>query len=325
MTTIRLLARAGLALALLALLGWGLWAASQPDPVRLYGEIEVRELRAAAKIAGRVDSVQVQTGDQVQQGDLLFSIDSPELRARHEQALAALEAAEAQASKADAGARSQEIEMARRNWESASAQAELAAATHERLQMLHAEGLISRQDYEEARTRRDASARQAEAAHAQYDMAQEGARTEDRSASQAQVRQARGALAEVEAALADTRIYAPADGEVAQVLTRTGELAPAGFPVVSLLDPNEIKAVMMVREDRLPHFRVGSTFIANIPALDQDVTFRVTGTRPLPDFATWRQAGDQKLHLRTFEIEARPETATEGLRPGLSLIVELAP
>ena len=46
---------------------------------------------------------------------------------------------------------------------------------------------------------------------------------------------------------------------------------------------------------------------------------------PLGSYATWRstkQAGS--YDLRTFELKARPEPAVEGLRPGMSVLVNLS-
>ena len=74
-----------------------------------------------------------------------------------------------------------------------------------------------------------ASRESARAARAQYDAALAGARPQDRAAASGQVRQAQGAVAEVEAAAAETKIYAPADGEIGRRLAQPGELVPQGF------------------------------------------------------------------------------------------------
>ena len=63
-------------------------------------------------------------------------------------------------------------------------------------------------------------AAQAQAARAQYDMAARGARGEDKAAAEAQTRRAAGAVAEVEAAQAETQLRSPVGGEVAKVLAR---------------------------------------------------------------------------------------------------------
>ena len=85
-------------------------------------------------------------------------------------------------------------------------------------------------------------------------------------------------------------------------------------------------SVLNVREDLMPRFRMGGTFRADVPALDRrGVVFRVYYISPLGSYATWRstkQAGS--YDLRTFELKARPEPAVEGLRPGMSVLVNLS-
>ena len=157
-----------------------------------------------------------------------------------------------------------------------------------------------------------------------YNMAQEGAREETKQAAAEKVRMAEGAVAEVEAYAADTEISSWFDGEVAQVLLQSGELAPQGFPVVTVVDTQDSWAVLNVREDLLSHFAKDSRFNAFVPALDKTLAFKVTHIAVMGDFATWRSTdATQGFDLRTFEVEARPVEPVEGLRMGMSVVVEL--
>ena len=159
----------------------------------------------------------------------------------------------------------------------------------------------------------------------QYQMTLEGAREETKVAAREQAKMAAGGVAEVEAYLADTRIASPHEGEVAQVLLRSGELAPQGFPVVTLLDMKDAWAQFHVREDLLPRFPVGTEFDARIPGLgDQTVRFKVAHVAAMGDFATWRATDTrQGFDMKSFQVEARPLQPVEGLRVGMSVLVEL--
>jgi HlyD family secretion protein len=70
----------------------------------------------------------------------------------------------------------------------------------------------------------------ATAAKAQYEQAVAGARVEDKAAANALVIQARGANAEVDAYLDETKIRAPISGEVSLKLAEEGEIIGAGMP-----------------------------------------------------------------------------------------------
>ena len=322
----RILAMAA-GLAVLALVGWGLWQGSRPQPEQLQGMLEARETDVALKITGRIAEVAVQEGQKVERGALLVKVDSPEVAAKLAQATGARDAAEAVAEKARYGARGEEIRMARAQWERAVVAQDLAAKGFQRADNLFKEGLLAAQRRDEAEANLRAAEGQTRAAKAQLDMAEAGARREDQAAAAAQARQVAGVVQEVEAARAETELRSPIGGEVAKVLAKVGELSPAGVPVVTLVDLADHWALFNVREDRLSAFAVGQEFEAVVPALGpQPVRFKVTGSSPLPDFATWRATrSGAGYDLRSFEVKARPVQPLAGMRPGMSVLVSLPP
>lgn len=319
-TRIRPLAYAALALIVVAFLAWGLWQAFTPQPLPLQGQVEAREINVSSKVPGRVGKVLVKAGDNVRAGDLLFELDSPEVEAKVAQARAAAQAAQAQAAKADAGARPEEVTMARQNWERARTGAWLARTTYERVQAMVDQGVLAAQKRDEAYAQWRSAEGQAEAARAQYELARRGARAEDKQAAHAQAQQVAGVVQEAEAAQAETQVRAPAAGEVARVQIQPGELAPQGFPVITLVDLADVWAVLQVREDALAGFAKDSRHRAQVPALDQGVEFSVSSVAVLPDFATWRAARPGGTDLRTFEVQLRPLQPVPGLRPGMSVV-----
>ncbi|MGM9425011.1 HlyD family secretion protein [Hydrogenophaga sp. MI9] len=309
--------------AALAALGYGFWRAAQPAPVSFQGQMEARETDVAPKITARIAEVLVREGDKVQPGTPLLRLDSPEVAAKLAQATAAQQAAQAVASKAAHGARPQEIEMARLNWQRAQAAAELAEKSFRRVEGLARDGLVAAQKRDEAEANHKAARDQALAARAQYDLARAGAREEDKTAAAAQARQVAGVVAEVQAAQAETSLPSPVAGEVAKVLARPGELSPQGVAVVTVVDLQDQWVVLNLREDQLARFAIGSEFEATLPALaGRTVRFKVYMSSVLPDFATWRatRAG-QGFDVRTFEVRARPLAPVDGARPGMSVLV----
>ena len=309
---------------LLALIVWGFVLASRPAPPVFQGQMEAREADIAPKVTARISALHVTEGQRIAAGDLLISMDSPEVQAKLAQAQAARAAAQAQADKARRGARPQEVEMARLNWQRAQAAADLARTSYGRVQSLHDQGLVAAQKRDEAQTNWRAAAAQAQAAQAQYQLAAEGARSEDQAAAAAQVQQVDGVLAEARAAEAETQLRSPVAGEVAQVLAKVGELSPQGVAVVTVVDLQDQWVVLNVREDHLARFAVGQRFSGQLPALNQQsAEFTVYYVGVLPDFATWRTTrGNQGFDARTFEVRARPAQPIAGVRPGMSVLVE---
>jgi len=312
------------AVAAVVLLGYGVWRASQPAPEVFQGQMEATETDIAPKVTARIAQVLVKEGEQVVAGSMLMRTDSPEVAAKLAQATAAQQAAQAVADKAHNGARPQELEMARLQWQRAQAAAELAETSFNRIDGLAKEGLVAAQKRDEAHTNFTASRDQALTARAQYDLARAGARPEDQAAANAQARQVAGVVAEVQAAQSETELKSPVAGEVAKVLAKVGELSVQGVAVVTVVDLKDQWVVLNVREDRLQRFAKDAEFDAVLPALaNKKVRFKVFYSAVMPDFATWRatRAG-QGFDARTFEVKARPLVVIDGARPGMSVLVQ---
>ncbi|MCA3927410.1 HlyD family secretion protein [Vibrio vulnificus] len=312
------------AVGVVSWVGYSFYQAYQPETVRLQGMIEAQQYSISSKVPGRIDQVLVRKGENITKGQLVFTLHSPEIEAKLEQAKAGEKAAGALAQEAEKGARSQQIQAAKDQWLKAKAAADLMEKTYQRVNNLYNDGVVAEQKRDEAMTQWQAAKYTESAAFQMYEMAKEGVRDETKLAAAEKARMAAGAVAEVEAYANDTRIESWFDGEVSQVLLQSGELAPQGFPVVTVIDTQDAWAVLNVREDLLKHFQKDQTFSAYLPALDKKIEFKVSHIAVMGDFATWRATDASKgFDLRTFEVEARPVTPAHDLRMGMSLVVEL--
>jgi HlyD family secretion protein len=307
----------------LGLLGLAALLLARPAPDMLQGEADATKVDVAAKVAGRIASIEVKEGDSVKKGDAVATLESPEIRARLDQAEAAKAGAVAQREKADRGAREEEIRGARSQWDRARHAADLAEVTFGRLDRLARDGVVPNQRRDEAEAQWKTSRDAAEAAKAGYDMALAGARREDRDTAVALVTRATGAVDEVKAFLAETRVVAPAAGEVYRRNVEPGEIVPAGFPIVTLVDLSDVWVTFQVREDHLARLKMGATVPARFPALGNDeIPLTVSFVAPQGDFATWRATSAQGgFDLKTFEVRAKPARPVPGLRPGMSAVV----
>jgi len=311
-------------LLIIAWVGYSFYMAYQPKPVRLQGQIEAQQYSISSKVAGRIDEVMVEKGEQIKKGDPIFSIYSPEIEAKLEQAKAGQAAAGALSDEAQNGARQQEINAAKDQWQKAKTASQLMEKTYQRIDSLYKDGVVAEQKRDEALTQWKAAKFTQSAALEMYKMAQEGARTETKRAAQEKVKMAEGAVAEVQAYAQDTKITSWFNGEVSQILLHAGEIAPQGFPVVTVIDMQDPWAVFNVREDQLSHFNKGETFSAYLPALNKSIEFKVTHIAVMGDYATWRSTdASQGFDLKTFEVEAKPIHLPDNLRVGMSVVVEL--
>ena len=304
---------------LVAIFGFIFW---EPAPEYLQGEAEATEVRISGKVPGRIEMFMFNEGDRVRQGDTVAILDSPEVMAKYSQAEAAEAAAQALNEKADRGTRSEQIVMAYQTWQKAKAAAEVAEKTYNRVQKLYENEVVPAQKKDEAEANYKAMQATEQAAKAQYDMARNGAQKEDKMAAEAQLNRAKGAVAEVQAYVKETYLISPINGEVSERYPKVGELVGTGSPVMDILDMSDMWVSFNVREDQLGDFRVGETFKAFIPALEnKEVELKVTYLKDMGSYAAWRATKTTgQYDMKTFRVKAKPTEKVEGLRPGMSVL-----
>lgn len=308
---------------ILIILGITIWYMSAPSESYLQGQVDATQINVASKIPGRVEDILVREGDQVEEGQLLIVIGTPEIDAKLLQAESVKKAAQALDDKASKGARVEEIQAAYSMWQQAKAALELAEKTNQRIENLYHEKVIPAQKKDEAYTQYRAAKETEQAAHSKYKMVLSGARAEDKAAAMAQVNQAQGAVNEVLAYKSEAEVKAPQKGEVLTIMPNKGEIINTGYPVVNLVDLDDVWVFFNIREDLMPKFKKDTRFNAVVPALNNEtVELQVKYIAAQGDYATWnatKTKGD--FDMKTFLIKAYPTQKVEGLRPGMSVLV----
>ena len=292
------------------------------DPELMQGQVEVSEYRVSSKVPGRILEIRVKEGDWVKVGDTLAILDAPEVRAKMEQARSAESAAAAMELKAQNGARQEQIQGAYQLWQQAKAGLEIAEKSYNRIQRLYDEGVMSAQKRDEVYANYKAMEAQCKAAQSQYEMAQNGARREDKLAAAAQVGRARGAVQEVNSYIHETVQIAQMEGEVSDIYPKVGELVGTGSPIMTISLMKDMWGAFNVREDQLGNLAVGTEVAAFVPAFNKTVKMKVYYLKDQGTYAVWKATkANGQYDLKTFEVKARPIEPFEGLRPGMSLIL----
>jgi HlyD family secretion protein len=292
------------------------------DPDMIQGQVEVSEYRVSSKVPGRILELRVKEGDYVKAGDTLAILDAPEVRAKMEQAQSAENAAAALELKAQNGARKEQIQGAFSVLQQAKAGFEIAEKSYNRVQRLFDEGVMSAQKRDEAFASYKAMEAQMKAAQSQYDMAVNGARMEDKMAASAQVGRAKGAVQEVTSYIHETVQIAQKEGEVTDIYPKVGELVGTGSPIMSIAMMDDMWGTFNVREDQLNGMQVGTEFMAFVPAFNKEVKMKVYHLKDQGSFAVWKATkANGQYDLKTFEVKARPVEKLDGLRPGMSLVI----
>lgn len=305
---------------LIALVGY---LVSKPKPHVIQGEAEATEYRISCMVPGHVTELYCREGQEVHQGDTVAFIDSPQVKAKLAQARAARSAAQAQSSKARNGARKEQITGAYELWQQALVQEDVMKKSFERVKTLYDQKVVSAQQFDETKAKYDAAVAQAKAAKSQYDLAMDGARSEDKAAAAALVLQADGAIQEVDSYLNELYLVSPADGIISSIYPRQGELVGQGSPVATVTDLSDMWFTFNIREDELHGMDVGSVLTVKVPALDgKTLPAKVNYMAVRESYATWKATKEtDQYDAKTFEVRAVPEENVKGLRPGMTVLV----
>jgi HlyD family secretion protein len=310
-----------IAMAILAIVGF--LFVNKPAEI-LEGQADATSVRVSGKLPGRVVEFFVKEGDMVHAGDTLVHIHSSVVEAKLQQARGMQSAAQAVDRKVDAGTRSQIIQSAYELWQQAQAAVGITKKTYDRLENLYRDGVVSEQKRDEARAAYDAAVAASKAAESQYDMAKQGAQSEDKQNAQAMVSVAQAGVSEVEALLEDQYLTAPCDGQIDVIFPNEGELVALGAPIMNVLRIDDKWVTFNVREERLANMTIGREITLEIPALNhKQVKAKIYYVRDLGTYATWhatKTTGD--WDSKTFEVKARPTEAVPDLRPGMTVLLK---
>lgn len=311
---------------ILAIIGVALWYMSAPSVSYLQGQVEAKQINVASKIPGRIDTILVEEGAYVEKDQILAIISTPEIDAQLSQFESAKVAAVAIDKKVDQGARSQEIQALYNVWQQAKATKELANTTYNRLENLYKDNVISSQKRDEAYTQLQVALNAESAAKANYEMIKSGARPEDKTVAKAQVSQASDAVKTVALLKEEGHVKAPRKGVILTIMPNGGEIINMGYPIINLIDVDDIWVYFNVKETLLSKFKMGTKIEAIIPGLDnQKVLLEVRYVAAQGDYATWNATKSQgDFDMKSFLIKAYPVNKVEGLRPGMSALVDEA-
>jgi len=304
-------------------LSFGVVASPAHKPVLvIQGEVQATEVNVVPMVMGRVQALHVREGDRVRKGQLLVSLENPELQARLEQARAAMELAKEHNKILQAAC--VEYICAQSNlWRQAKAAAEHAEQTADRSRAFHAAKVISLQELQDLERDLEGARSSERAARASSDLARALFGNEGQLAAAASLQQATQRVAELDALVAELTLTSPIDGEVQSQIVEHGELANPGMPVMTIVDPQDLWVRFNVPEDALSKIRMGTTLRARVPALgNQEVPVKVNYISPNRHFVSSRAAnGTGDFDARTFEVRAVPSQVAEGLRPGMSALL----
>ena len=241
-----------------------IWRLSRPrapsDELKLYGNVDLRQIELAFNLNERIAAVLVQEGDRVRAGQVLARLDESRLAPQVAQAEAQRAAQAAVVERLHNGSRPEEIAQGKANVDAAAADARNARVQLARLQSASATSsgtAVSRQEIDNAKAALDVADAKLEVSRKTFDLLVVGPRKEEIAQAEAQLRASDAQLAFLQRQLADAILVAPLDAVVRSRLMEPGDMASPQKSVFTLaiVDPKWARAY--VSEPDLGKLRPG--------------------------------------------------------------------
>ena len=265
----------------------------------LTGEFKpYQEVDVMAKVAGFVKKINVDIGDRVKAGQLLATLEIPEMQDDLNRAEAAVERAQA------------DVTHAKDELQRARAAHEIADLSFNRLSAVAEKqpGLVAQQEIDDARSKDLVAEAQISAAQSAV-----AAATEQVSVNRAE-------LAKIKTLMEYTRVVAPPfDGVVTKRYADDGSMMQAGtasqtqaMPLVRLSENNRLRLILPVPESAVPSVHIGQQVEVNVPTLHRSFPGKVV-----------RFAEKLSLETRTMDTEVDVANPSLLLIPGMYAEVNL--
>lgn len=225
--------------------------------LKLYGNVDVRQVDLAFTVEGRLQDMLVEEGDHVAAGQVLAHIEPGYFEDALGIASARVNAQQDVVDKLVAGSRPEEVDEARARV--ATAKAELVKAQQEftRQKELVARKASPQRALDDARAALDVARGELGASNARLDLLKAGSRKEDIAAARAQLNADKSLLGLARRRLKDATLLAPADGVIMSRVREPGAVLAPGTSVYTMSKTKPLWVRAFVPEPQLGHIKPG--------------------------------------------------------------------
>jgi multidrug resistance efflux pump len=261
------------AVVLAALLGWAMWDVYMGGPWTRDATVRADVVTMAPEVAGRIVELPVVDNKYVRKDDLLLVIDPTNYRIAVDQSEAAVQQAQANVQSIDAQMNVQQAQINAGEAQLRLGRAALVFAQQqaERYQKLATDGWGTIQNAQQFTSQLHQQEATVQSAQDSLNQARRQVETlkAQRLSAEAGRAQAKAQLNQAHVNLERTRILAPVDGYVTNLLAQLGDYVNIGVNTISLVDANSFWVDGYFEETNLAPIRVGDPAQVKLMGHDQ--------------------------------------------------------
>jgi HlyD family secretion protein len=294
------------------------------SPLRIYGNVDIRDVSLAFRVGGRLQRVLVDEGDRVQPGQLVAELDPEPTQREIAEGEANVAALAARLALLRAGYRPEDIAQAAAQAEERAAELQNAEEELARETRLSGSGASTVEHFEQAQAAREESRARLAAAQQALAESRRGFRSEEIAEAAANLERARAGLAQARLRLEDTHLLAPSPGVILTRAVEPGAMVGIGTTVLSLSLVQPVWVRAYVKETDLAAAKPGTEVQVRADSLpDRSFRGQVGFVSPTAEFTPKNvETPDLRTEL-VYRLRIIVDDPQSQLRQGMPVTVEL--
>lgn len=255
----------------------------------------IQEITLSPKISGKVATVQADVGTEVQQGQVLLTLDSSDVQAQLQQQEANLAGNRVNYEKAQGSAYEQQLLQTEQTQQNAQITFNNAQDTYNKDQTLYNAGALSQQSLNADKQKLDEATIALNTANAGLTLLKNQLGPQSVQSAQAQLQQAESSVNYATVQVQNTILTSPISGTVSARNADVGEIASSATPAFTVIDTKTVVAEVNVPDTMIVHLKKGQTVSVKVSALNDKV---YTGTINLMS-----PAADSKTNSYVIDVD----------------------
>lgn len=272
----------------------------------------IHQASLSPKITAPVRAFYVNRGDKVHRGELLAVLDNKDLAAAVVSAQGAYDQAEATYASTTTSTLPEEIQTANLTLKNTKTSLAAQQKLYDSEKKLFDQGAIARKQLDATEVALTAALSAYQTAEKHLKNLQASGATQQRKAAKGQLETAHGQYLSAAAQLNYTQIRSPINGSVADRAVYPGDVAPAGTPLLIIMDTSKVVVRLHIPQPQAVQLKLGQSASLQVPGLKADVPAKVTVLSPALD-----------PNSTTVEVWVQADNPHNELQPGTTVGVSI--
>ncbi|MPQ33219.1 efflux RND transporter periplasmic adaptor subunit [Clostridium estertheticum] len=265
-----------------------------------------------SKIAGKVSGVNVDVGQSVNKGDILFTLDRLELTAQYNVAKAALDTANANLDKTSGSGYEQQLIPANSTLNIAKTTYNDAKNNYNTIHQQYNIGDSAKSELDAAKSKMDSASLQVSAASDSLALLKSKTGPQTDAAAEGQVQQAKASLDLAQIQMDNASITSPINGVISERNVEVGEVVSSAVSAFTIIDASSLRSEVAMTDKDVIKVKVNQKIPVQISSMNNKIVQGIVDTIS--------PSADAKTQLYTVKVKI--ENPSNLLKPGMIVRVE---